>query len=75
MIVLSRPRESSSVGPHARASEVLGCHRFEPPAFSSLFDNPQNILKFMPHVPFLYTQDHFGQAFYAGGVLFLRCGL
>jgi hypothetical protein len=49
--------------------------RFELSAFCRSFDNPQNILKFMVHVPFLYSQNHFGQALHGPGVLFLRCDL
>ena len=47
--------------------------RVEPSAFSSLFDIPQNILKFMLHVAVLYTQNYFEQTIHAPGVLFLRC--
>ena len=49
--------------------------RFEQPAFSSLFDNPRNILKLMVHVPFFCIQNYFEQALHATGVLFLRCDL
>ena len=49
--------------------------RFTTPAFSSLFDNPQNILKFRLHVSFLYAQNHLGKAVHAGVVLFFRCRL
>ena len=44
--------------------------RFQPSAFSPLFDNPKNILKFRPHVPFLYIQSQFRQALHVSGVIY-----
>jgi hypothetical protein len=44
--------------------------RFQPSAFSPLFDNPENILKFRPHVPFLYIQSQFRQALHVSGVIY-----